>query len=124
MVTQMSECYDCPKCGEVKIHISENVCGQCFEKLERKGEDPWAQKLIGMKGPETSAQAMSIQVGGSHYKNFPIQPVDFCQRNQLNYCESAAIKYLCRHREKNGIEDLKKARHYIDLLMEIEYGNG
>lgn len=71
---------------------------------------------------ETENSALDRQVAGSHYKDMPIQPAVFCQKNGLNYCEANAIKYLCRHREKNGIEDLKKARHYIDLLIDIEYG--
>lgn len=68
--------------------------------------------------PET---ALDTQVGGSHYKNYKIQPLEFCQKNQLNYCESNAIKYLCRHRSKGGAEDLRKAIHYIRCLLEIEY---
>jgi len=65
--------------------------------------------------------AFEEQVAGGHYKGYAIQPVEFLQRNQFNYCESAAIKYLCRHREKNGAEDVKKAIHYLELLLEIEY---
>jgi len=65
--------------------------------------------------------ALKKQVSGSHYKDYPIQPVEFLQRNELNYCESAAIKYVCRHREKNGAEDIRKAIHYLQLLLEIEY---
>ncbi len=66
--------------------------------------------------------ALGTQVGGAHYKSMPIQVVEFCQKNSLNYCESNVVKYICRHKSKNGIEDLKKAKHYIELLMEIEYG--
>lgn len=69
-----------------------------------------------------NSSALKTQVGGRHYKDYPIQPVEFCQRNRIPFCEASAIKYLCRHRSKNGIEDLKKARHFIDLLIEIEYG--
>lgn len=65
--------------------------------------------------------AFDIQEGGNHYKDMKIQVVEFCQRNELNFCESSAIKYLCRHRKKNGIEDLKKAKHFINLLIELEY---
>ena len=65
--------------------------------------------------------AKEKQIGGRHYKSLPIQPVDFCQKNQLNYCESNIIKYVTRHKTKNGIEDLLKAKHYINLLIEIEY---
>jgi len=64
--------------------------------------------------------ALYTQVGGNHYKDFPIQPVEFCQVNKLPYCESNVIKYMCRWRDKGGLESLKKARHYIDLLIEIE----
>ena len=65
--------------------------------------------------------ALQTQVGGSHYKGMPIQHAEFCQRNRLGWCESAAIKYLCRHGRKNGVEDLKKAIHYIQILIELEY---
>lgn len=61
------------------------------------------------------------QVGGGHYKDLPIQPVEFCQRNKLGFCESSAIAYLCRHGRKNGRQDLEKAIHFIQLLMEMEY---
>lgn len=61
------------------------------------------------------------QIGGDHYKNMAIQPTEFCQKNELNWCESNVIKYVCRHRNKNGLQDLEKAKHYIDLLIEFEY---
>ena len=64
--------------------------------------------------------ALNTQVGGSHYKNMTIQPVEFIERNNLGFCVGNVIKYVCRYKDKNGIEDLKKARHYVDLLIEIE----
>jgi hypothetical protein len=63
----------------------------------------------------------SSQVGGDHYKEFEIQPAEFLQRNKIPYMESCAIKYLLRHKQKNGAEDLKKAIHYIQLLLDTEY---
>jgi hypothetical protein len=63
---------------------------------------------------------LSQQVGGSHYKNMVIQPVEFIEKNNIGFCAGNVIKYICRYKNKNGIEDLKKARHYIDLLIEIE----
>lgn len=66
---------------------------------------------------------LDVQVAGNHYKNMKIQPVEFCQKNELNFCESSVIKYICRHRHKNGLEDLKKAKHFIELLMSLEYGD-
>lgn len=68
----------------------------------------------------TDKSALDVQVGGNHYKGFAIQPVEFIHKNNIPYIEGCAIKYLCRWREKNGIQDLKKARHYIDMLIEFE----
>lgn len=68
-------------------------------------------------------KATDTQVGGSHYKNYKIQPIVFLQSNKLNHCEANAIKYICRHKEKGGVEDIDKAIHYLKLLKEIEYGS-
>jgi hypothetical protein len=64
---------------------------------------------------------LSRQEGGSHYKDMLIQPVEFIHRNRIPYLEANVIKYVCRHKNKNGVEDLKKARHYLDLLIQLEY---
>lgn len=61
------------------------------------------------------------QVGGKHYKDLAIQPVEYCQRNRLGFCESSVVKYVTRHREKNGRQDIEKAIHFLQLLLEIEY---
>jgi len=66
-------------------------------------------------------KALEKQVGGGHYKDQPIQHVEFCQKNKIPWCESAAIKYIVRHRKKNGVEDIDKAIHYLELLKELEY---
>ena len=73
--------------------------------------------------PEEWDKATKKQIGGSHYQHFKIQPVEFCYHNNIPYLEATAIKYLCRHREKNGLEDLQKAKHFIDLLIEFEYAD-
>ena len=59
------------------------------------------------------------QVGGNHYKKMKIQPAEFIEQNGLSYLQGNAIKYICRFREKNGVEDLRKAKHYIDMLIEF-----
>jgi hypothetical protein len=66
--------------------------------------------------------ALEIQIGGGHYKDMKIQPIEFTMQNGLNFCQGNVIKYVTRYKAKNGIEDLKKAKHYIDLLIEFEYG--
>ena len=58
------------------------------------------------------------QVGGRHYADLPFQPIDFILVNNLGFCEGNAIKYLCRWRQKGGVQDLEKAKHYIEMLIE------
>jgi len=68
-------------------------------------------------------RSLDRQEGGSHYKKFKIQPIEYCQLNELNYCESNVIKYVSRWRDKGGIEDLKKAIHNLQILIELEERN-
>ena len=63
---------------------------------------------------------MSIQVGGGHYKSMAIQPIEYITKNNLPYCEANVIKYISRWRDKGGKKDLEKAKHYIDLLIQLE----
>ena len=58
------------------------------------------------------------QIGGSHYKSMGIQPVEFILSNDLGFCEGNAVKYLCRYKSKGGVEDLEKAKHYIEVLID------
>lgn len=69
-------------------------------------------------------KASATQVGGNHYKDLAVQPAEYCQRNRLGFCESSVVKYVTRHRSKNGAEDVRKAIHFLQLLLEIEYGQG
>ena len=64
--------------------------------------------------------AFDSQIGGKHYKSFKIQPVEFIHINGLGYIAGNIIKYVCSYKFKSGIEDLRKARHYIDMLIESE----
>jgi len=61
------------------------------------------------------------QVGGSHYKKMKIQPSKFVIENELLFPEGNVIKYICRHRYKNGKEDLEKAVHFIEMIIERDY---
>lgn len=65
--------------------------------------------------------ALDKQVSGNHYKDLAIQPVEFIYKNNIGYLEGNVLKYICRHKTKNGLADLQKAKHYIELLMELEY---
>lgn len=66
-------------------------------------------------------KASDKQEGGNHYKRYSIQPTEFIHKNELSFIQGNVIKYLMRYKEKNGVQDLQKAKHYIDLLIEYEY---
>ena len=65
--------------------------------------------------------ANQTQVGGSHYKDMKIQPVDYIHANGIGFIEGCVIKYVSRHKSKNGKQDLEKAIHFLQLLIEMEY---
>ena len=61
-----------------------------------------------------------IQIGGDHYQKMKIQPIDYILGNGLPFIEGAVVKYISRWRDKNGLEDLRKAKHLIEMLIEDE----
>lgn len=67
--------------------------------------------------------AFDKQVSGEHYKNKGIQPIIYIHANGLGFCEGNVVKYVTRHRQKNGRADIEKAIHYLELLLELEYSN-
>lgn len=64
--------------------------------------------------------ALEKQVAGAHYKDMPIQPVEYIHANGLGFCEGNVVKYISRWKKKNGLVDLEKAKHNIELLIELE----
>lgn len=62
--------------------------------------------------------ALDTQVGGSHYKDLKIQPVEYILENNIPYVEGCVIKYVTRWRSKNGVEDLRKAKHFLEILIQ------
>ena len=72
----------------------------------------------------TQNGSRSTQIGGDHYSKMKIQPIDFITENKLSFIQGNIIKYICRYKDKNGLQDLKKAQHYLNMLLEIEYGIG
>lgn len=67
--------------------------------------------------------AFDTQVGGNHYAKLKIQPMEYSMANKLDACQHSIIKYVTRFRDKNGLTDLQKAKHIIDMLIELEYKN-
>lgn len=63
-------------------------------------------------------ECLKTQVGGHHYKDMKFQPLEYIVENNLGFCEGNIIKYITRYKFKNGKEDLLKAKHYIEVLIE------
>lgn len=97
--------YSCDECGHDK-----KMCS-CVEG----GDTAYGY------GPVVSA--LDHQEGGNHYKTKPIQPAEYCMANGISFMEGSVIKYVTRWRDKGGVQDLKKARHFLDMLIEWEQRN-
>ena len=65
--------------------------------------------------------AYKKQIGGRHYMDMVMQPSEFINNNKLQFAEGNAIKYICRHANKGEVQDLEKAKHYIDMIIERDY---
>jgi len=81
------------------------------------------EEYEGMAHGCNGTRASDMQVGGNHYKGMVIQPAEFLEKNQIGWCEGNAIKYICRHSQKGQKADVLKAIHYLELILEWEYGN-
>lgn len=103
----MSICAKCKHLSDDSHNFHTEPCGSCFNyvKFEAK-ETP-----------------LTKQEGGQHYKDKAIQPIVYIHANKLGFCEGNVVKYITRHKEKNGAEDIKKVIHYCELLLELEYKN-
>lgn len=85
-------------------------------KLQEPAQRP--EPTYSVKLVETSA--LDKQAGGSHYKEMVIQPIEYIFKNKLGYIEGNVIKYISRWQSKGGVADLEKAKHYIEMLIEMQ----
>lgn len=103
-------------------------CATCCVLVEtstgREAGTPanWYPKLDAefAKAQAPIERALATQVGGSHYKDMEIQPVEFITKNKIGFLEGCVIKRVCRWRAKDGVQDLRKAIHELELLIEME----
>jgi len=100
--------------------LSTPIVDECEHRETHDMVDDTVPPNVPFLLTEKVIPASEVQVGGRHYADMPVQPAYFIHANSIPYIEGAVIKYICRWRTKNGIEDLRKARHYIDLLIEYE----
>lgn len=76
--------------------------------------------MASQKSSSQKTSALNKQVSGDHYRGRKIQPVEYIHANGLDFFEGSVVKYVTRWRQKNGIPDLEKAKHFIELLIELE----
>jgi len=105
---------------EMQSFSEDYVFDKGVWELVAEFEGERADTPVCKKLKQVDLSALNQQVGGSHYKDFKVQPVVFIHENGIKFIPGNIIKYICRYENKNGIEDLKKARHYIDMLIEME----
>lgn len=92
--------------------------GMTEEELEQAMERVQVRELVDEE--DAKDNPLDTQVGGRHYKDMRIQPIEFIHANNIPFIEGCGIKYLCRWRDKGGVEDLRKAQHLIEMLIEME----
>jgi hypothetical protein len=99
----------------------------CFTHLMKKVQ--FATENTGPELPPTlppkgnPIDPLKVQVGGAHYKGLAIQPIEYIHANNIPFAEGSVIKYVSRWRDKGGIADLRKAAHFIELLIALETKN-
>lgn len=113
---------NCASCARETQSGTEEPCYTCCRDLFETYPS-WTPKAF--KSAVVAASALDVQVGGAHYASAAIQPVKYIRANNLDFFEGNVVKYVTRWKTKNGVEDLKKARHYLDMLIEfMEQDNG
>jgi hypothetical protein len=104
----------CSKCGS-SVGRGLFAGSQCDEWTCFQRGHHWKREPVG-----ADLKALDRQEGGAHYKTMAIQPAQFIHANGIGFFEASAISYLCRWRAKGGYGDLRKAIHFIELLIELE----
>ena len=85
-------------------------------------EEPVVQKLEELADQTVTAKtAFDTQIDGNHYIKLAIQPMEYSFKNNLNCLQHTIVKYVTRYKDKGGLADLQKARHCIDMLIQLEY---
>lgn len=108
----------CETCG-CGILSHERFCSMCIadDKLQNEIMEEHGKPKLGGKRIDIVKEPTQKQVGGDHYASQKIQPIDYIQANDIGFEEGNIVKYITRHKLKNGKEDVEKALHYCELLL-------
>jgi len=112
---------ECKNCNYVyNMAVSGPKCPSCGA-VGYRGDTHWEEDVDPRVDDAVLGNPMDDQVGGQHYKSMAIQPTEYIQRNKMGWCEGNIVKYISRHENKNGREDVEKVIHYAKLLLQLEY---
>lgn len=108
--------------GSCLIEPCANIDGIIGSKCMKYKEEPVIQKLEELADQTAKAKtALDTQIDGNHYTKLAIQPMEYSFKNNLNCLQHTIVKYITRYKDKGGLADLQKARHCIDMLIQLEY---
>ena len=116
----------CSTCLHMPTSTRDAPCKDCLRFNETNLIDSWTPRpgaVIEITKPSDAANPLNAQVGGNHYKNRVIQPVEYSHANKLNGLEASIVKRITRWRDKPAetrFQDLEKIKHEVDLLIELE----
>lgn len=106
------------------LDTQNSILGYYMCGYESFGENPMIllNTKEGLK-TDSPVSALDKQVSGNHYKDCGIQPIEYIHANGLDYFQGNVVKYVTRHKDKNGKADIEKAIHYLELILELQYGD-
>ena len=108
----------CKVCDHTDSH--SNWCPDRAINGKAAGPSPEFLKNAAASNPRLEQKPLERQIGGAHYKDFKIQPIEYVHANGIGFAEGNAIKYISRWRGKGGVTDLRKAIHTLEMLIELE----
>ena len=123
-VPETNGCRGC-HADDKMCYRSDNKCNHrkiIWIKKETMAVKQEPKSTLALQTQTASQSALDKQVGSNHYKLAGIQPIEYIHANNLSFCEGNVVKYITRHRNKNKEEDVRKALHYCQLILKLEYG--
>jgi len=109
--------------GNVEYHFTLNGRKWALADVDCEEVPVPNDKLLDVINTDLKQDSvLDIQHGGSHYKDKKIQPIEYITANNLDFCQGNIVKYVTRHKDKNGAEDIRKVIHYAQFILKFEYG--
>jgi len=128
---EASSCSQCVFNDNVPDDEGDDICpfneGQlacATDRLQTRhftDKNPEVESTFPSERTNVENTALNIQVGGGHYKDMKIQPVEYIHANNLSFLEGNVVKYITRHKTKNKAQDIRKIIHYCTLILQLEY---